>query len=222
MSNRGNGKTIRCMEAHAAYQHDWCLLWPFASKLHGYGQFSHLGKRYYAHRFMCELRHGPAPSEKHEAAHSCGRGHDGCVNPNHLSWKTKSGNQLDCRQHGTQAKTRAGRMGLLSFAKAAEIRSLQGIKLQREIAEQYGVSESAISDVWLGRTWSKEKKTKEWTPEEDARIKEAVELGYNFPRMAEHVGRSVSAVMGRTYRLGLTSGRPPTRKDFSAARLSRS
>jgi transcriptional regulator with XRE-family HTH domain len=99
-------------------------------------------------------------------------------------------------------------MGILSFAKAAEIRLLKGVKLQREVAEQFGVSESTISDVWLGRTWSKPKKIKEWTAEEDSRIKEAVNLGYNFPKIAEFVGRPVSAVMNRTYRLGLRSGQP--------------
>lgn len=89
MSKRGEGKTIKWLRAHTDYSHDWCLIWPFVSKLHGYGQFGYLGKNYYAHRFMCELAHGPAPSPLHEAAHSCGRGHEGCVNPQHLSWKTK-------------------------------------------------------------------------------------------------------------------------------------
>lgn len=50
---------------------------------------------------MCQKAHGDPPSPKHDAAHSCGRGHEGCVNPNHLSWKTKKQNQADRITHGT-------------------------------------------------------------------------------------------------------------------------
>lgn len=212
--SKGEGKTYRWVAAHVEYQHDWCLMWPFGSKLHGYGQMSHLGKRYYAHRLMCELAHGAPPSPLHEAAHSCGRGHEGCVNPRHLSWKTKSENLLDCRQHGTWIRSRHGFTGRLNAEIAQQIRALKGVKLQREIAEQFNVSESTISDIWLGRTWVREPKVHIWTPEEDAKLKEASEKGYSFRQMATVVGRPHKAVMSRTYRLGLTSGVAPTRPDF--------
>lgn len=212
MSKRGEGRTYRWLLAHVDYRDDWCLMWPFGSKLHGYGQMSHLGKRYYAHRFMCELAHGEAPSPLHEAAHSCGRGHEGCVNPRHLSWKTKSENLLDCRQHGTQVRSRFGIAGRINADIAQEIRGLKGIKLQREIAEQFNISESSVSDVWLGRTWTREPKIRVWTPQEDAKLREAVSMGYNFRQMAEFVGRPRQATMMRTYRLGLTSGQPLPKK----------
>ena len=192
-------------------------MWPF-STVRGYGRFGYLGKGYYAHRFMCELAHGTPPSEDHQAAHSCGNGHMGCVNPRHLAWKTKSENQFDCRDHGTHAKTNAGNRGKLTMQMADEIRALKGIKLQWQIAEEYKISESAVSDIWLGRTWARPSKITHWTEDEDAKIRRAIELGYNFPKMAEYVGRSIGAVMGRAYRIGLSSGQAPTRSDYRSLR----
>jgi hypothetical protein len=205
MTTKGNGKTIKWIREHVDYPHDWCLMWPFGAKLHGYGQFGYLGKHYYAHRFMCELKHG-SPAPGHEAAHSCGRGHEGCVNPNHLSWKTKSGNQLDCREHGTQAKHTGGNKGRITRAQAAEIRGLKGIALQREVAEQFAVSESTVSDIWLNRTHKAPSKIVHWTPADDAKLMEAIALKMSFRKAAEYVGRRPSAVTGRAYRLGLKSG----------------
>lgn len=205
MSKRGEGKTYKWIVAHVGYQDDWCLMWPFGSKLHGYGQMSHLGVRYYAHRLMCELAHGAPPSPLHEAAHSCGRGHEGCVNPQHLSWKTKSENLLDCRQHGTQVRSKFGIGGRLNAEIAQQIRELKGVKLQREIAEQFNVSESTVSDIWLGRTWTREPKIKVWTAEEDAKLRDALKQGHPLRVVAQMVGRKFEAVTMRMYRIGLNA-----------------
>jgi hypothetical protein len=133
MATKGNGKAIQWIRDHQDYEHkDWCLMWPFY-RLRGYGSFGYLGKSYYAHRFMCELVHGKPPTPDHQAAHSCGNGHLGCVNPHHLSWKTQSENQLDCREHGTQAKNKRGTRGKLTMAIADQIRALKGVKLQWQI-----------------------------------------------------------------------------------------
>lgn len=87
---------------------------------------------------------------------------------------------------------------------------MKGKKTQAEIAFTFGVSEPTVRDIFLGRSHAGPSKIKHWTDLEDGKIREAVNLGYNFSKMAQHVGRSVSAVMGRTYRLGLRSGQPPT------------
>lgn len=59
-------------------------------------------------------------------------------------------------------------------------------------------------------TWLEQNKNRSisWKPDEDQKIHEAIELGYNFTQMSAHVGRSRLAVMGRAYRLGLKSGQP--------------
>lgn len=217
MSNKGNGKTIQWIRDHQGFSGDECLPWPF-SLTRGYGSFSYLGVRYYAHRFMCGLIHGDAPTPTHQAAHSCGNGHLGCVNPRHLSWKTQSENQLDCREHGTHAKHHYGTVGCLTMEQAGQIRALQGVKLQREVAEEFGVSESTVSDIWLGRTWTRPSKVQNWSPEDDAKLKEAIALKMSFRKAAEYIGRPTSGVMGRAYRLGLKSGYELNRPLFAPLR----
>ena len=136
---------------------DDCLIWPFfrLPDPHGRGQLSYMGKMIYAHRLMCIFAHGEPPTQKHQAAHNCGNGHLGCVNPKHLEWKTSSQNQQDRKKHGTQAGNTNGPTGKLSFAKAAEIRKLRanGLLLE-ELARRFDVTEGAIRKVCKGETWA--------------------------------------------------------------------
>lgn len=211
MAENGSGTTIQWIRSYVEYPHDdWCVIWPF-STTRGYGRFNHLGKAYYAHRFMCELAHGPAPSDIHEAAHSCGD--STCVNPRHLSWKTPTENGLDCRQHGTHVRSRYGSAGKITMLQAETIRGLKGARTLRELADEYGVSESCISNVWVGKTHYRPSKINHWSDEDDNRIRDGVGRGLNFPQLAAlFPDRTPSGVMGRTYRLGLKSGTPPIPK----------
>ena len=208
---KGEGRAIQFLRNHVAYPHkDWCVVWPF-STTRGYGTFGYLGKHYYAHRFICELAHGKAPSDTHEAAHGCGD--TACVNPNHLSWKTPTENMLDCRQHGTHVRSRYGSAGKLTPEQAETIRGQQGLKTLRELADEYGMSESAISNVWTGKTHYRPSKINHWTAEEDDRIREGVSRGLNFTQLAAlFPERPKSGVASRTYRIGLKSGTPPEPK----------
>jgi hypothetical protein len=207
MAERGSGKTIQWIRNHVSYPHeDWCLIWPF-STTRGYGHFSYLRKGYYAHRFMCELSKGTAPSDVHEAAHSCGD--SSCVNPHHLSWKTPTENGLDCRKHGTHVRSRYGSAGKITMEQAETIRGFKGIKTLRELADEYGVSESAISNVWVGKTHYRPSKVNHWTAKEDNIIRDGVAHGLNFAQLAAlFPSRTHSGVTGRAYRLGLKSGQP--------------
>lgn len=150
---RGNGKTIIWLRANARHEGDNCLTWPFSiDPQNGYGRLGYLGKMYWAHRLMCELAHGVPTTTKHEVAHSCGRGHEGCVNPRHLSWKTRSENQRERRLHGTHGKGDGPRCRLTP-EQASEIRQLRGIKTQAELAAIYGVSWQNIGMIQRGETW---------------------------------------------------------------------
>lgn len=208
MSNpkKGQGKTHQWLVDHLDYPHDeWCLIWPF-SLTRGYGALGYLGEKHYAHRFMCELKHGPAPSDLHEAAHDCGN--NGCVNPLHLNWKTPTENMLDRRVHGTHVRHRDGNMGRITPEQAAEIRSLKGLKRLWEIAEQFGISESAVSNIWVGRTHARPPKLPpRWTVQEDAALRDNIGRGLKHKAVAEIVGRPVRAVSSRAKRLGIGSPR---------------
>lgn len=90
-------------EVVMAYDGDECRAWPLAKDPQGYGRFG--GK--HVHRRVCEEANGPAPTPKHEAAHSCGGGHLACCTKRHLSWKTPKENQADRIIHGTSSSVRA-------------------------------------------------------------------------------------------------------------------
>jgi hypothetical protein len=132
---------------HADYANDWCcLIWPFGRIQSGYAA---VGRDALAvHRVMCEYRNGPPPTPKHQAAHSCGRGKDGCVNPMHLSWKTNSENQLERYQHSGPTKR-----AKLTPSQVDEIMALKGRARIADIAKQFGVSDSNIRGIHAGHLW---------------------------------------------------------------------
>ena len=148
--NKGKGRGIQWLRANAGHKGEECLIWPF-SKARGYGQFGHLGRVLRAHKFMCELVNGRAPSPKHEAAHSCGKGHLACVHPQHLSWKTPTENQRDRRKHGTQGNQRG--KNVLNADQVADIRAMGLHRTQQEIADDYGVTRENIGRILRRKNW---------------------------------------------------------------------
>ena len=145
--NKGKGHNYKWLLAHVAHSGDDCLIWPFSRNNTGYGQLGYEGKMRKAHRFMCEMAHGNPPTPDHEASHACGNGMGGCVNPRHLSWKTRSENQLDRRRHGTANTNPTGQRGKLTKIQRSEILRLRGKMTQAKIAQRYGVHFETISRI---------------------------------------------------------------------------
>lgn len=138
-----------------AYEGDDCLTWPFARDLTGYAVISYEGRRHVVSRLVCEKVNGPPPpTSKHHAAHSCGRGHEACVAKGHLSWKTPRQNHADKVAHDTHNRGERQWNSKLTETAVAEIRSLQGNMMRRDIAEMFGVSPGAITDIWRGKNWA--------------------------------------------------------------------
>jgi hypothetical protein len=207
MTTKGQGKAYRWLVDHKGHDGDYCLIWPFYRNPNGYGQLGYLGESYWAHRFMCELVHGAPPTPEHEAAHSCGNGSGGCANPKHLSWKTRTGNLLDCREHGTQARSCNGNKGRLTDDQVMQIRALKGKKTQDEIAFTFGVSPPTVRDIFLGRSHAAPSKIKHWKPEEDEQLAKLLQDGLTHEEIAKIIGRPQKAVSGHAARLGLRSRR---------------
>lgn len=141
------------MDVALTYDGDECIKWPF-SGVRGYGQILYDGRMQMVSRIVCAEVNGPPPSPIHEAAHSCGKGHDGCITPGHLSWKTPKENQADKYLHGTIRNGESSPAAKLSEEQVIEILSLKGRVLQQVLADRYGVTRQAIGDILSGRNWS--------------------------------------------------------------------
>jgi len=140
-----------------ALKHDGsdCLIWPFARDKNGYangGHPAHRSRR--AYRIICEFAHGAPPTSGHEAAHSCGRGHEGCVAPAHLSWKTHAENEADKKAHGTLIVGSDHANSRLTEDDVREVRRLFGTMTHEAIAERFGVARATISLISSGATWA--------------------------------------------------------------------
>ena len=133
---------------------DECLFWPFNKTSDGYGRIGIGGERVAVHRHVCEEVDGPPPTEKHEAAHSCGNGHLACVNPHHLSWKTRAENFADKLSHGTHNRGERNGYAKLTEEVVREIKALKGKMSQRDIARRFGASQQQVSKIQRGDSWS--------------------------------------------------------------------
>ena len=145
--NKGKGKAWVWLAENVGHKGSDCLMWPFSRDSHGYGHLGLNGKPRKAYRLMCILAHGEAPTCSHHASHNCGKGHLGCVNPNHLAWKTPSENQKDRALHGTK-NDGMGRYGRKTTpAQVTEIVALKGKMPITAIAEKYGIKRGTV-DYW--------------------------------------------------------------------------
>jgi hypothetical protein len=150
IASRANSyrSNIRWIEENAGFAGDECLIWPFGRNETGRG----VVRRTSAPRAMCTEAHGAPPSNNHHAAHSCGNGHIGCVNPRHLRWATPAENERDKLVHGTLRRGEAINTSKLSPNDVLAIRrsALSGVALAR----QFGVTPAAISSIRTRKAWA--------------------------------------------------------------------
>lgn len=156
-TTKGVSPVTDWLVAHVTYRGDECLIWPHG-RSRGYGVLKYEGKTQKAHRVMCRLAHGEPPTPDHEAAHSCGRGDDACIHPDHLSWKTRAENQADRRLHGTT--TTSGKRRRLNGKQVEAIRA-DTTSTNADLAKKHGVTRSAIRKIKLGELWAEIHHTKE-------------------------------------------------------------
>ena len=149
-----NGEPRRYYDEVAlTYDGDECLIWPFARFDRGYAKMTCVGRSHRVSRIICEDVYGPPPTPEHEAAHSCGKGHLGCVAKGHLSWKTPVENQADKIIHGTATRGENNGYAKLDQEKVKEILSLRGVLTNRQIAKNYGIGSTTVSGIQLGKSW---------------------------------------------------------------------
>lgn len=136
------------------YKGSGCLIWPFRKTENGYGLLWQSGRHKIVSRIVCEEVHGPPPTPEHEAAHSCGKGHEACVAPDHVTWKTHTENVADTLVHGTRNRGERHGMAKLTEADIHEIRSMRGQFSRHEIAAKFGVADATVLNIDAERTWS--------------------------------------------------------------------
>ena len=132
-----------------------CVAWPFATNGHGYGQLRQNKRTHLVSRLLCVALYGEPPTPTHEAAHLCGKGHEGCVNPHHLAWKTPKANQADKLLHGTD-----NRGSKHCFAKLTDddVRTIRKEAVFRKVtydqlAARFGMSAEAVGAVYRRETY---------------------------------------------------------------------
>ena len=125
-----------------------CWLWNSTKDKNGYGVIGINKKTIKAHRFSYETFIGPLDTEL-EICHSCNC--KSCVRPDHLRQDTKSSNAIDrvydYKQNGQ----------ILTPEQVKEIKKeLQNAYygINNVLAKKYGVHNSLISDIKLGKRWS--------------------------------------------------------------------
>ena len=133
-----------------------CWLWTGAVKDLGYGVIG-LGTREQgtakAHRVAWELHNGEIPP-KMNVLHRCDT--PSCVNPSHLFLGTLQDNAIDCVSKGRNfiPDTR-GERATWSKLKASDVADIRRKEATgADYARRYGVSRSAIYEIWRGKNWA--------------------------------------------------------------------
>lgn len=149
------GEPFQWIVDHIDFDGEECLKRPFSTKEDGYGICWFKAKRYRAHRMMCAVAHGPAPTPSHEAAHSCGKGNHGCCNPRHLSWKTPKENQADRVAHGTAPRGSAHGAAKLTESDVLAMRAEYRPRVNgyAKVGRKFGVAPSVAARAILGQNW---------------------------------------------------------------------
>ena len=124
--------------------------WPFKD----YGRIWVKGRTIAAHRVAWEAVNGPIPDGMC-VCHKCDTPR--CVNPEHLFLGTHKENTRDMINKGRNAPIRERHMGEKSHhAKLTEAQVLairRDSRVQQVIADEYGVSQTAISQIKLRKNW---------------------------------------------------------------------
>lgn len=127
---------------------DHCIYWPFYLYKNGYGYLRFKGVDRPVHRVSLMMATGEDPA-KLDASHTCHIRR--CVNPRHLSWKTRSENLRDRPYNGTVNRGEVNGNAKLTRTDVAAI--LRDRRVQHVIAKDYGIAQPTVSKIKLGQRW---------------------------------------------------------------------
>jgi hypothetical protein len=149
-----HGRLLYIMDVVLPFSGKECLIWPgYKPSKKKYPGIRINGRSYSVHRFVCEKAYGPPPTPKHHAAHRCGKGRSGCVNPCHLRWATPKENMEDKTAHGTQLRGEDVNFSKLKENDVIEMRRLRRSMKNKDIALMFGVHLDTVSLILRRKTW---------------------------------------------------------------------
>lgn len=129
-----------------------CIEWPFGTKGRGYGTLYRDGKLRGAHREAWEIVNGPI-AEGVQVLHKCDN--PPCIRPVHLFTGSNADNLRDCSEKGRMHPGEDNPGAKLSEAQVCEIRArLSTGAVQRHLAQEFGVSVTAIWEIAHGLRWN--------------------------------------------------------------------
>lgn len=126
-----------------------CRIWLSNINTGGYGRIGIANKVYLAQRVAYEHAYGKIPDGLH-VCHKCDT--PSCVNPAHLFLGTDADNMRDKVNKKRHCYGEKHSVAVLTERQVAAIR--KDTRIQRVIAEEYGVSQSQISLIHRGDEWS--------------------------------------------------------------------
>lgn len=131
---------------------DDCWGWSGSVEKDGYALLSVRGLGNRAYRMSFILHYGPIPKGMC-VCHHCDN--PACTNPRHLFLGTTQDNTADMVAKRRHLFGELHNKAKLADADIPRIRELRASGLtQQAISDQYGVSQSAISSILLGKTWA--------------------------------------------------------------------
>lgn len=138
---------------NSSKQKNDCIIYNGTKNIDGYGQIRYRNKFYRVHRVIFEHHNGSIPKGK-IIRHKCDN--PPCINIDHLLIGTQLDNINDKMLRKRQAKGEKQGASKLTEKQVLKIYELawNGEILQRQIAKNFNVSKSIISDIKHGKTWS--------------------------------------------------------------------
>ena len=140
----------KSLEYYESYYGCWICTSHHRKKSYGYPRFNRDGKHQSIHRYMYEKYKGKIP-EGMLVCHTCDNKR--CINPDHLFLGTHSDNIQDAYNK----KRRSGFKGEVNPNAKLTIKDIKKIRLstdlQKDIAKQYNVIQSHVSDIKTRKRW---------------------------------------------------------------------
>lgn len=116
----------------------------------GYALIWDKGRAVRAHIASYQLHKGPIPTGK-VVRHTCDN--RPCIHPDHLILGTRGDNNRDTRNRDRHARGERHGHARLTDAQVLDIFHADGVS-QTALAKAYGVSQSVISRIRLGKVWT--------------------------------------------------------------------